>query len=76
MSSHDSPGRRHARVLPRRITSVPRAPASSPAGPATPAPRSSRSTVSNLAQSYGGITGSASCTSDSGPFAGPLSPPG
>jgi LCP family protein required for cell wall assembly len=50
--------------------------ASSPAGPTTPAPRSSRSPVSNLAQSYGGITGSASCTSDSGAFAGPLSPPG
>ena len=54
----------------------PAPPASSPAGPATPAPRSSRSPVSNLAQSYGGITGSASCTSDSGAFAGPLSPPG
>jgi LCP family protein required for cell wall assembly len=54
----------------------PAPPGSSPAGPATPAPRSSRSPVSKLAQSYGGITGSASCTSDSGAFAGPLSPPG
>jgi LCP family protein required for cell wall assembly len=54
----------------------PAPPASSPAGPATPAPRSSRSPVSSLAQSYGGITGSASCTSDSGAFAGPLSPAG
>ena len=54
----------------------PAPPASSPAGQAAPAPRSSRSPVSNLAQSYGGITGSASCTSDSAAFAGPLSPAG
>jgi LCP family protein required for cell wall assembly len=57
-------------------TASPAPAASSPAGPATPAPRSSRSPVGNLAQSYGGITGSASCTSDSGAFAGPLSPSG
>jgi LCP family protein required for cell wall assembly len=49
---------------------------SSPARPVTPAPRASRSPVGNLAQSYGGINGSASCTSDSGAFAGPLSPSG
>jgi LCP family protein required for cell wall assembly len=48
--------------------------ASSPSGPATPAPRASRSPVSNLARNYGGITGNASCTSDSSAFAGPLSP--
>jgi LCP family protein required for cell wall assembly len=52
----------------------PTPPAASPASPATPAPRASSSPVSNLAQSYGGITGNASCTSDSGAFAGPLSP--
>jgi LCP family protein required for cell wall assembly len=46
----------------------------SPSHPATPAPRPSRTPVSNLAHNYGGITGSASCTSDSGAFAGPLSP--
>lgn len=48
--------------------------ASSPSRPATPAPRATRSPVSNLAQNYGGITGNASCTSDSSAFAGPLSP--
>jgi LCP family protein required for cell wall assembly len=43
----------------------------------TPSPSPARSPgapVSNLAQGYGGISGSASCTSDSGAFAGPLSP--
>jgi LCP family protein required for cell wall assembly len=49
---------------------------SSPARSATPAPRASGSPVGNLAHSYGGINGSASCTSDSGAFAGPLSPSG
>jgi LCP family protein required for cell wall assembly len=46
----------------------------SPSRTATPAPRASRSPVGNLAQNYGGITGNASCTSDSSAFAGPLSP--
>ena len=53
----------------------PASPASSPS-PASPAPRASKSPVGSLAQSYGGITGNASCTSDAGAFAGPLSPPG
>jgi LCP family protein required for cell wall assembly len=44
----------------------PSAPASSPA--ASPAP------VPGLAQNYGGLTGNASCRSDSGAFTGPLSP--
>ncbi len=51
----------------------------SPQPSATPSPspsptQSPKATVGNLAQNYGGITGSASCTSDSGAFAGPLSP--
>lgn len=44
-----------------------------------PSPSSARSpgkSVGKLAKSDGGITGSASCTSDSGAFAGPLSPRG
>lgn len=37
---------------------------------------SSTTSVAGLAQSYGGITGGASCKSDAGAFAGPLSPGG
>ena len=56
-----------------------RAPA--PRSSATPSPspsptRSSRAPVSNLAHAYGGTSGSASCSSDSAAFAGPLSPGG
>jgi LCP family protein required for cell wall assembly len=51
---------------------IPRA--SSPPRPAKPAPRASSSPVGNLAHNYGGITGNASCTSDSSAFVGPLSP--
>ncbi len=52
----------------------------SPQPSATPSPspsptQSPKATVGNLAQNYGGITGSASCTSDSGPPAsGPAAP--
>jgi LCP family protein required for cell wall assembly len=42
--------------------------------PAPSPARSPRAPVSNLAHSYGGITGNVSCVSDSGAFAGPLSP--
>lgn len=41
---------------------------------AKPTARSSKRAVGNLAHSYGGLTGNASCASDSGAFAGPLSP--
>lgn len=44
--------------------------------PPPSSPRSSRKAVSKLANSYGGITGGTSCTSDAGAFAGPLSPGG
>jgi LCP family protein required for cell wall assembly len=44
--------------------------------PVRPSARSSGRPVGKLAISDGGITGSASCTSDSGAFAGPLSPRG
>lgn len=44
--------------------------------PSSPSARSSGKPVGKLAKSDGGITGSASCTSDSGAFAGPLSPRG
>ena len=74
----------HDTALPRAATprhhksargTTPASPASSPS-PGSPAPQASRSAVGSLAQSYGGITGNASCTSDSGAFVGPLSPPG
>jgi LCP family protein required for cell wall assembly len=39
-----------------------------------PSPKPSGSPVANLAQNYGGITGTASCSSDTGAFQGPLSP--
>lgn len=63
-------------AAPRSSASPTSAASSSPAGSATPAMRASMSPVGSLAQSYGGINGSASCTSDSGAFAGPLSPSG
>lgn len=75
----------HDTTLPRPASSHP---ASAPAtpSPATPAPGSpavsspapasspSGAPVGGLAHSYGGISGNASCSSDSGAFAGPLSP--
>jgi LCP family protein required for cell wall assembly len=62
---------------PGAATSASPAPsASSPAPSAAPTPRASGTPVGNLAQSYGGITGDASCGSDSAAFAGPLSPSG
>jgi LCP family protein required for cell wall assembly len=49
---------------------------SSPSGGGTPSPSASASTpgVGSLASANGGITASASCKSDAGAFAGPLSP--
>jgi LCP family protein required for cell wall assembly len=55
----------------------PSAPAASPSGTASspaPSPGTTGSPVRGLAQNYGGISGSASCSSDSGAFTGPLSP--
>ena len=49
---------------------------SASAAPAPSASHGSKRPVSGLAQNYGGITGNASCTSDGGAFAGPLSPGG
>jgi len=43
-------------------------------GEPAPSSRATGSPVGGLAQNYGGISGNASCTSDSGAFAGPLSP--
>jgi LCP family protein required for cell wall assembly len=55
-----------ARALTARLSATP-----------TPSPAGSpKATVGNLAHSYGGTTGNASCTSDSAAFAGPLSPGG
>jgi LCP family protein required for cell wall assembly len=63
----------HAAGTPSSATS-PSAPASSPPGaPSAPASRPA-SPVRGLAQSHGGITGNATCGSDSGAFTGPLSP--
>jgi LCP family protein required for cell wall assembly len=53
------------------------APASSASGSASSPAQAGRpagSPVGSLAHNYGGISGSASCASDSGAFAGPLSP--
>ncbi len=71
---------RHGPAAPVAGTPSPPAPAASPSAPAAspsaPAasPAASPAPVRGLAQSYGGLTGNASCGSDSGAFTGPLSP--
>ncbi len=57
----------------RHAESAGAAPLTREASP-SPTARSSKRAVGNLAHSYGGLTGNASCASDSGAFAGPLSP--
>lgn len=52
----------------------PSAPAASPSGSTAPSPAPARPPVRGLAQNYGGISGNASCSSDSGAFTGPLNP--
>jgi hypothetical protein len=63
---------RRGRALTPRSSATP-----TPSPTPSPSPtRSPKAPVSNLAQTYGGTTGSASCRSDSGAFSGPLSPGG
>jgi LCP family protein required for cell wall assembly len=75
--AHDTTPARPARGNgPAHGTGTP-SPAASPSAPASPAPGSpspSAAPVRSLAQSHGGISGTASCSSDSGAFTGPLSP--
>ena len=66
-------------AAPRRGRALAPRSSASPTPSPTPSPsptRSPKAPVSNLAQTYGGTTGSASCSSDSSAFSGPLSPGG
>jgi LCP family protein required for cell wall assembly len=76
--AHDTALPRPARPAPAAHGAGTSGPAASPSAPApSPSAAASRppgSPVRGLAQSYGGITGSASCGSDTGAFTGPLSP--
>jgi LCP family protein required for cell wall assembly len=71
---------RHARSAGAAPLTREASPSPAPRSSATSAPsakptaRSAKRAVGNLAHSYGGLTGNASCASDSGAFAGPLSP--
>jgi LCP family protein required for cell wall assembly len=69
--AHDAvlPARSHPAAAPGH-PSTPAAQASSPA----PVSKPTQAPVRGLGQGYGGLSGNASCTSDSGAFAGPLSP--
>lgn len=70
----------HDAALPRPASGGPAAhpagtpsPAPSPSAPAA-SPAASPAPVPGLAQNYGGLTGNASCRSDSGAFTGPNNP--